>query len=70
MRGDVLVLRSTVSAPPGARVDGRLPSGEGIRLKVLVVRRTSLPDAADAFHLEGRLLDATRAARDELATLV
>ncbi|AUX21809.1 hypothetical protein SOCEGT47_022980 [Sorangium cellulosum] len=75
--GDRVRLRSTASAAPGARVDGALLStGTAIRLKVARcrLRGPHAPDAAAPaeriFELEGRLIDATREVRAELARLL
>ncbi|WP_437639112.1 hypothetical protein [Sorangium sp. So ce854] len=75
--GDRVRLRSTASAAPGARVEGALRStGTAIRVKVARCRLVGSPapdDPAPAervYDLEGRLIDATREVRAELALLV
>lgn len=75
--GDRVRLHSTASAAPGARLDGALLStGTAIRLKVARCRlRPPQGPGAEApgarlFEIEGRLLDATREVRAELARLV
>ncbi|XYI01327.1 hypothetical protein ACMHYB_16855 [Sorangium sp. So ce1128] len=75
--GDRVRLRSTASSAPGARVEGSLRStGTAIRLKVARcrLRGPQGPDdptpAERIYELEGRLIDATREVRTELARLV
>jgi hypothetical protein len=61
---DRVVVRSTVASAPGSRIEGALPSGSAVRLKVARCRAEG-----EAFVIEGKLLDATRAVRDEVAGL-
>ena len=64
---DAIELRSTTSAPPGARLEASLgedPS-QGVKIKSHGSRR----EADGSFLLRGRLLDATRDLRDRLARL-
>ncbi|AUX41498.1 hypothetical protein SOCE26_029120 [Sorangium cellulosum] len=76
--GDRVRLRSTTSSAPGARVEGALRStGTAIRLKVARCRRCDGPSAPSEatpaeriYEVEGRLIDATREVRAELARLV
>ncbi|WP_437736700.1 hypothetical protein [Sorangium sp. So ce1335] len=74
--GDRARLRSTASAAPGARVEGSLrSSGTAIRVKVarcrLIPPAPGEPAPAErVYELEGRLIDATREVRAELAQLV
>ncbi len=75
--GDRVRLRSTASSAPGARVEGSLRStGTAIRLKVARCRLRSPHEPSDPapaeriYELEGRLIDATRDVRAELAQLV
>ncbi|AGP35776.1 hypothetical protein BE04_33440 [Sorangium cellulosum] len=75
--GDRVRLRSTASSAPGARVEGALRStGTAIRLKVARCRLrahhepTEQAPAERIYELEGRLIDATREVRAELAQLV
>jgi hypothetical protein len=68
MRDDMLAVTSTVPSPPGSRIEGRLPSGGHVRLKVHVVRKEEAAGAS-VFRLEGRLIDLTREVRKELAVL-
>ncbi|WP_437727403.1 hypothetical protein [Sorangium sp. So ce861] len=75
--GDRVRLRSTASSAPGARVEGALRStGTAIRLKVARCRLraphepTEPAPAERIYDLEGRLIDATREVRAELARLL
>lgn len=61
---DRVTVRSSIPSAPGSRIEGVLPSGGALRLKVA---RCKAEDGA--FRIEGKLLDATRAARDEVAGL-
>jgi hypothetical protein len=61
---DRVTVRSTAPAAPGSRLEGALPSGSAVRLKVARCRADG-----GAFVIEGKLLDATRAVRDEVAEL-
>jgi hypothetical protein len=63
-----IVLRSTVSSPPGSRIEGTVP-GEppaALRVKVHASRRQPEGD----FLLEGRPLDLPRETRERLARLM
>jgi hypothetical protein len=67
LRDDAIALVSTVSSPPGSRLDGTL-AGEPparLRIKVHACRRR----ADGGFDLEGRTLDMTRGVRERVATL-
>lgn len=59
---DRVLLISTRAFPPGSRPEGSLASGARIRLKTLGSQREG-----DTFNVRARLLDATRALRDEIA---
>lgn len=64
--GDRLRVRSTTPSAPGSRIEGALaPTGKPIRLKVARCRREE-----GGFEIDGRLLDATREVRAEMAALV
>ncbi|MCC6552364.1 MAG: hypothetical protein IT372_04995 [Polyangiaceae bacterium] len=66
LAGDRLRVRSTISSAPGSPLEGSLvASGKLVRLKVARCRREG-----DAFEIEGRLIDATRELRAEVAGLV
>jgi hypothetical protein len=78
---DAVVLRSTVSSPPGSRIEGTLGGdGEGadgaglvVRVKVHGCKKQAEKSASGAlgdFVLEGRLLDATREVRAAIAARV
>jgi hypothetical protein len=64
-RDDLVAVRSTIPSAPGSRIEGALPSGAPVRLKVARCRAEG-----GSFRIEGKLLDATRATRDEVAALV
>ena len=64
-RDDQVAVRSTIASAPGSRLEGSLPSGVALRLKVARCRAEN-----GAFRIEGKLLDATRATRDEVAALI
>lgn len=64
-RDDHVIVRSTIPSAPGSRIEGALPSGSAVRIKVARCR-----SGEGAFRIEGKLLDATRALRQEIAALV
>lgn len=63
-----VTLESTTPSPPGSRIDGLLLSGSGrtVRVKVHASRR----DETGNFRIEGRPIDLTKEAREELQGLV
>jgi len=64
--GDRITVLSTTPSAPGSRPDGALAtSGAGLRIKVARCRREG-----DRFLIEGRLIDATRDTRAEIARLL
>jgi hypothetical protein len=63
--GDRISVLSTIASAPGSRPQGTVASGAALRLKVARCRRQG-----DRFLIDGRLLDATRETRAELARLV
>lgn len=65
---DAVVLRSTVSSPPGSRIEGTLAGDAAQPVRVKVHGCKKQPDGA--FVLEGRLLDATREVRAAIAARV
>jgi len=65
LEADRVSLRSTVASAPGTPLAGNLETGEVVRVKV---HRCRKQDAS--FLIEGRLVDATRKLRDELAALI
>lgn len=64
-RDDLVAVRSTIPSAPGSRLEGALSSGATVRIKVARCRAEG-----GAFRIEGKLLDATRATRDEVAASV
>jgi hypothetical protein len=64
---DAIVLQSTVSSPPGSRIEGVLrgEAGRKVRVKVHSCRK----EADGRFRIEGRPVDLTREAREELVGL-
>jgi len=69
LEGERVTLRSTVSAPPGAPLAGRLregvSAGAALRIKVHGCRREG-----DVFRIEGRVIDLSRELRATLASLL
>jgi len=65
LEGDRIAVLSTTPSAPGSRPEGALAGGGAVRLKVARCRRQG-----DRFLVEGRLLDATRDTRAEIARLV
>jgi hypothetical protein len=61
-----IVVRSSTSAPPGARLEATLAEG-GDRVKLKSYG--SHKEADGSFTLKGRLIDATRDLRDKLERL-
>lgn len=67
LSAEAIELRSTVSWPPGSRVEGVLAGhGGAVRIKVHACRRLLEGD----FRIEGRPLDLTRHARAALEALL
>lgn len=68
---DRIELASTIPSAPGSRLEGSLASGTPIRVKVARCRRQADAESGSEsmFLIEGRLLDATRDARAEIADL-
>ncbi len=67
VEGDAIVLRSTTSAPPGARLEAKL-AGESpgpVKVKSHGTHR----EEDGSFTLKGRLIDATRDLREKLGQL-
>jgi hypothetical protein len=66
VQGDGIVLRSTTSAPPGARLEAKLVATSApVKLKSHGTHR----EEDGSFTLRGRLIDATRELREHLASL-
>ncbi len=64
---DAVVLRSTTSAPPGARLEAKLAADP--KTPVKIKSHGTHKEADGSFTLKGRLIDATRELRDRLAEL-
>lgn len=64
INGEAVVLRSTVSSPPGSRIEGTLAEDPPatLMLKVRSCRRQAEGD----FLLQGHLVNVTRELRDRL----
>ena len=65
---DMIVVRSTTPAPPGARLEATLELEP--RAAVKLKSHGSHKEADGSFTLKGRLIDATRQLRERLAALV
>ncbi len=62
LEGEAIVLRSTTSAPPGARLEATF---DGMTVKIK--SHGSHKEEDGSFTLKGRLIDATRDLREKLA---
>ncbi|MDB5219984.1 MAG: hypothetical protein JWO86_7911 [Myxococcaceae bacterium] len=65
---DNVTLRSSIPSPPGARLDATLASDPSVAMKIKIHGSKLQPDGS--FTLKGRVLEATRALRDRLTSLV
>jgi hypothetical protein len=66
LEGDAIELRSTTSAPPGARLEAVLiETGAPVKIK----SHGSHKEADGSFTIKGRLIDATRELREKLGAL-
>ena len=65
---DAVTLRSSISSPPGTRLEATLASDPSITLKIKMHGSKLQPDGS--FTLKGRVLEPTRALRERLALLV
>jgi len=65
---DAVTLRSTIPSPPGSRLEATLLGDPPVSVKIKV--HGSKLEADGSFTLKGRVLEATRALRTRLATLV
>jgi hypothetical protein len=65
---DTIALESTTPSPPGSRIEGTLSVGSGRKLRVKV--HGSRKEASGRFRIDGRPLDMSREAREELEALV
>jgi hypothetical protein len=65
---DAVTLRSSISSPPGARLEATLASDPLVTLKIKMHGSKLQPDGS--FTLKGRVLEPTKALRERLALLV
>ena len=65
LKDDVIVLRSTTPAPPGARLEATFGD-----LPVQVKSHGTHKEADGTFTMKGRLISANRELRDALAALL
>jgi len=65
---EAVSLESTTPSPPGSRIDGVLLSGSGRTVRVKV--HSSKREASGRFRIDGRPIDLTKEAREELGALV
>jgi hypothetical protein len=66
--GESISLAATISAPPGATLEGTIDLHEGKPLRVKVHGSKKQPDGT--FVIDGRCVDMTRELRKELESLV
>lgn len=59
LAGESVTVRSTIPSPPGSRLEGKLTSGEALRVKIHGSKRQD----DGSFQLEGRLIDLSRELR-------
>ena len=62
LAGEIVTLRSSIPSPPGSRLEGKLASGEAVRVKIHGSRKQD----DGTFQLEGRLIDLSRDLRTKL----
>ncbi len=67
VEADAIVLRSTTSAPPGARLEAKLAAEPAVTVKVK--SHGTHREADGSFTLKGRLIDATRDLREKLGQI-
>ena len=65
---DAVTLRSSIPSPPGSRLEGTLVAEPAAAVKIKIHGSKLEPDGA--FTLRGKLLEANRALRDRIASLV
>jgi hypothetical protein len=65
---DAVTLRSTTPAPPGSRIDATLAAEPSVTVKIKIHGSKQAPDGS--FTLRGKLLEANRAQRDRIASLL
>ncbi len=68
LEGEAVVVRSTVPAPPGARLDGTLTADPPAAVRIK--SHGSKKEEDGSFTIKGRLLDATRELRERIASVV
>lgn len=66
--GETITVRSTTSAPPGARLESAFVADPQVSLKLKSYGTHKESDGS--FTLKGRLIDATREVRERLVGLV
>ncbi len=59
---DAVTLQSSVSSPPGSRIEGKTEAADPVRVKI----HSSKKQQDGSFLLEGRVLDMTRAVREKI----
>lgn len=69
LSGEKITISSSISRAPGGPLRGALASGSPIHIKVASCKRDG-SDPSAWFTIEGRLIDATRAHRAEIAALL
>ena len=65
---DTVSLKSSIPSPPGSRLEATLVGEPPVTVKIKIFGSKLEPDGS--FTLKGRVLEATRALRTRLATLV
>ena len=65
---DAVTLRSSIPSPPGSRLEGTLVAEPAAAVKIKIHGSKLDPDGT--FTLRGKLLEANRALRDRIASLV
>jgi hypothetical protein len=65
---DAVTLRSTTPSPPGSRIEATLLTDSSVALKIKIHGSKLEPDGT--FTLRGKLLEANRALRDRVASLL
>jgi hypothetical protein len=65
---DAVTLRSTTPSPPGSRIEATLIEDASVAVKIKIHGSKQAPDGS--FTLRGKLLEANRALRDRIASLL
>lgn len=68
LEGDAIALRSTVSSPPGSRIEGTVVGCPALTLRFKVHSSKRAPEGD--FVLNGRPLDLSRRVREALARML